>query len=217
MQLTAVVFDLDNTLHDKSATLALIAARDHAWARLDHLGIAAADWSHRYHELNQLKLDKAEVFARLGEDFSLPQPLTQALFTRFEQDFGATAQAFAGALELVTACKARGWKTGLVTNGRDGFQRAKLTGMGLTDQLDTVLTSGGFGLKKPDLRIFQACCQQLGVAPEQTAFVGDNFEADMQPALTLGMLAIWKSEMASTQVAFSSNRLSEIQAFLLSR
>ena len=87
--------------------------------------------------------------------------------------------------------------------------------MGIAQNLDAVVTSGGLGIKKPDLRIFRACLQMLDVEPNDAAFVGDDFAADMQPALELGMRAIWKSSSSSPQVAFSSDSLNEIQAFLL--
>lgn len=59
------------------------------------------------------------------------------------------------------------------------------------------------------------CLRQLDVEPSSVAFVRDDFEADMQPALELGMQAIWKSTVRSPRVACSSDSLHEIRAFLL--
>jgi HAD superfamily hydrolase (TIGR01549 family) len=105
-------------------------------------------------------------------------------------------------------------KVGIITNGRDTFQRSKVAGLGLTNAIDAVFTSGGIGFKKPDLRIFEACLAALAVEPSEAVYVGDDFAADMEPALALGMVAVWKSTATSEQVAFSSNLLSEIQAFI---
>jgi putative hydrolase of the HAD superfamily len=103
------------------------------------------------------------------------------------------------------------------TNGRDAFQRSKIDGMGVTKLVDSIVTSGGFGVKKPDPRIFVACLNQLQVAPESAAFVGDDFAADMEPAIALGMLPVWKNAERSNRVAFASHELTPIGQRLLSR
>ncbi|WP_457332606.1 HAD family hydrolase [Rhizobacter sp. P5_C2] len=215
MNLLAVLFDLDDTLHDKSATLRIVAAKQHLMGGLSSLGIHESDWESHYVELNKLRIEKTEVFARLRDRFSLSSDLAAALLTDFDNNLGASAQPHAGALDLVSACKSHGIKVGLVTNGRDAFQRSKIAGMGISENVDAVVTSGGLGIKKPDLRIFRACLRMLDVEPHTAAFVGDDFDADMRPALELGMQAIWKSASYSARVAFSSDNLHEIRAFLL--
>lgn len=214
MKLLAVLFDLDDTLHDKSATLRAVASKQYMAGELFSLGIPASEWTSQYVELNNRRIPKSEVFSHLRDRFLLPSSLAEWLLSDFDNNLGAVAQPYPGALDLISACKARGLKVGLITNGRDAFQRSKVVGMGLAD-FDAVVTSGGLGIKKPDLRIFRACLQLLDVEPSSAAFVGDDFDADMQPALELGMHAIWKSVVHSPQVAFSSDSLHEIRAFLL--
>ena len=45
--------------------------------------------------------------------------------------------------------------------------------------------------------------------------VGDDFAADMEPAISLGMHAVWKSTFTSPEVAFCSDQLNEIRVHLL--
>jgi len=215
MKLQAVLFDLDDTLHDKTATLREVAARQYVAGQLASLGIEEDDWESGYVELNNLRIEKTQVFDRLRDRYSLSSGLAEMLRADFDDNLGVSAKPYAGALTLVRSCRALGIKTGVVTNGRDAFQRSKISGMGIAEDLDAVVTSGGFGIKKPDLRIFRACLQMLDVTPDAAAFVGDDFEADMQPALELGMHAIWKSAASSPRVTFSSDNLNEIRAFLL--
>ena len=216
MNLRAVLFDLDDTLHDKSATLRAVAAKQYVTGELSSFGIDECQWESQYVDLNNLRIEKTEVFSRLQDRFSLPSELAGSLLADFDNNLGTVAKPYAGALDLVSSCKAQGMKIGLVTNGRDAFQRSKIIGMGIAENFDAVVTSGGLGIKKPDLRIFCACLQILDVEPSAAAFVGDDFAADMQPALELGMRAIWKSAASSPRVAFSSDDLNEIRAFLLS-
>lgn len=215
MELRAVLFDLDDTLHDKSATLKVVAETQFLAAALERQGINKISWQAAFLELNNLRIEKTEVFARLGQKFGLAIALEKTLLKDFDLNLGSFATPYAGALELLKACKMRGLKTGIVTNGRDQFQRSKIAGMGISSLVDSVVTSGGYGLKKPDHAIFLESLRQLSVDPQHAGFVGDDFEADMVPANALGMHAIWKSSMKSSAVAFSSNSLAEIQNFLL--
>jgi putative hydrolase of the HAD superfamily len=210
-----VLFDLDGTLHDKVATLRVMADRQFDTAPLAAHAVDREAWRRAYVDLNETRLAKPEVFWQLGERFRLPAPLVRTLLHDFDGQLGAHAQPVEGALEFVRACKGAGLKTGLVTNGRDAFQRSKVAGLGLAPWLDAVVTSGGFGRKKPDPAIFQSCLLQLGVDATQAAFVGDDFEADMRPARALGMRTVWKSVRRSPDVDVSDLQLAVLQKHLL--
>ena len=214
MPLQAVLFDLDDTLHDKSATLRRVGAQQHESHRLASLGVSIEPWLVRYLALNNQRIKKAQVFSTLGAEFSLPTSLTAALLEEFDADLGRQAVAYPGAVELLEWCRSRSLRTGIVTNGRDAFQRSKVAGMGVEHLVDAVFTSGGFGSKKPDLAIFRACLSSLQVNAEDAAFVGDDFDADMRPCLALGMRTVWKSRERSSDISFCSDSLSEIRAYL---
>jgi putative hydrolase of the HAD superfamily len=47
------------------------------------------------------------------------------------------------------------------------------------------------GVAKPDSRIFTGVLTQLDVRAAEAWMVGDNFEADIRPAGTLGMRTCW--------------------------
>ena len=50
--------------------------------------------------------------------------------------------------------------------------------------------SGTHGFRKPDVRLFLRCCEDLGVAPEECIMIGDRVDNDIAPARMLGMTAI---------------------------
>lgn len=215
MKLRAVLFDLDDTLHDKSATLKDVAERQFLTGALESQGIDRSSWRSAFLELNNMRIEKIEVYARLGRRFALAKDLERKLLDDFDHNLGSFAKPYVGTLELLKTCKLHGLKIGIVTNGRDQFQRSKIKGLGISTFVDSVVTSGGFGVKKPDHSIFLECLYQLSVSPQQVAFVGDDFDADMIPTNALGLQAIWKSAATSSLVAFSSDSLHEIQHFLL--
>jgi putative hydrolase of the HAD superfamily len=214
MELRAVLFDLDDTLHDKSATLQVIASSQFTAENLARYGIDEHAWQHTYLALNNLHIGKEEVFFRLGKQFRLPPELEIRLHRNYDNMIVQSVRAHRGAFAFLNECKSRGLKVGIVTNGSDAHQRKKIAGLGIGHLIDSLVTSGAFGLKKPDHRIFHQCLSELATEARDAAFVGDNFAADMEPALALGMQAVWKSAAESARVSFVSNDLSEIQAFL---
>ncbi len=210
----AVLFDLDDTLHDKSSTLSLMAARQYESFELNSLGVDEAAWREHYLRLHSINMPKTEVFARLAAECSLPESMPEDMLTEFDRDCGGQAQPFPGMQELLATCRDAGLVLGCVTNGRDHMQRSKLDGLGVTDLFDSIVTSGGFGAKKPDPSIFDRCLSELEVQRMDAFFVGDNFDADMRPAIDLGMHAIWKSSRGHESVPFASDSLHEIRAYL---
>ena len=216
MKISAVLFDLDETLHDKTATLTRMADLQFHHFDLGARAVDPAGWRGDYVRLNHRHIPKIEVFEMLTHRHDLPPSLTDSLLAHYDGTCGEQAQPFPGARETLERCQAAGLAIGCVTNGRDHMQRSKLAGLGLTGFFGSIVTSGGFGRKKPDPAIFQHCLQELGAEPSQAAFVGDSFSADMEPALALGMQAIWKSDRTDARVVCASDSLAEIGRRLLS-
>ena len=50
--------------------------------------------------------------------------------------------------------------------------------------------SGTHGYRKPDLRLFARCCDDLGVEPGECIMVGDRIDNDIWPAKHLGMKTV---------------------------
>ncbi len=62
---------------------------------------------------------------------------------------------------------------------------------GLTRYFDAVVISGEVGYRKPHPLVFQMLVDQLGVAKEDVAFVGDDADADVSGAQRAGLRPIW--------------------------
>ena len=188
----AVLFDLDDTLIDRSATILRFAARfardfgdwlaERDPARL-HAAIVAADRG-GYRSREEL----AENLLRL-----LPwreRPTGEVLQRYWADHFGPSSQASTGALGLISWLRARGVKTGIVTNGA-ATQHVKIDALGVRSHMDAIVVSEEVGYAKPDARIFRRALRHLRVEPREAWFVGDHPVNDVAGAAAVGMRAFW--------------------------
>jgi HAD superfamily hydrolase (TIGR01549 family) len=99
-----------------------------------------------------------------------------------------------GAPEILKAIKDAGMTIGLVSNTifPSKYHLGEMTQFGLLKYFDFTIFSSDVKTRKPGRRIFDLALAQAGSAPEQTAFVGDRFDADIIGAKNAGLTAIWK-------------------------
>jgi HAD superfamily hydrolase (TIGR01662 family) len=97
-----------------------------------------------------------------------------------------------GAVPLLWMLRARGLRVGLLSNTQfrsknhlDDLQRD-----GLFDLLDARVFSVDVGKRKPDPEIFHRALKELRTDPEETVYVGDNIECDVDGARAVGMWTI---------------------------
>jgi HAD superfamily hydrolase (TIGR01549 family) len=99
----------------------------------------------------------------------------------------------------VLSCLARRFRLGVVTNGIDRVQRARLEASRLDAFFDAVVTSEGCGFAKPDPRILQVALDALGVAPRSALYVGDDPDVDGGAAAGAGVAFCWVDRGARRQ------------------
>ena len=94
---------------------------------------------------------------------------------------------------ILKALRLAGLKLGIVTNASQpmAMRDAELETHGLLEFFpDCRLSAADAGYIKPDPRIFARALERLGTAPEETVFIGDNPDADIAGALSVGMKAV---------------------------
>jgi len=91
-------------------------------------------------------------------------------------------------LRAIARLRAQGLRVGALTNN---WARAEAEPgpHRLRPHFDVVIESQAVGLRKPDPRIYQLACRELGVAPPETAFL-DDIGMNLKSARTLGMHTI---------------------------
>lgn len=85
------------------------------------------------------------------------------------------------------------YTVGLITNGGEPTQTAKLEQLGITDAFETaVFCDPANGVEpKPAATPFDTALSDLGVAPAETVYVGNSFAADVVGARDAGLDVIW--------------------------
>ncbi len=107
----------------------------------------------------------------------------------------------AGTTAVLMAMR-RGWRVGVVTNGRPDIQARKVAALGLSPKVDAIVFAAehGSGAGKPDAEPFLEACRVLGVPPQQTVFVGDDLRCDIAGARAVGMSTIWLQASAPQRI-----------------
>ena len=68
---------------------------------------------------------------------------------------------------------------------------AQLDQVGLQPYFKAALSATGFGIAKPDVRIFHEAARLAGVQPHEVLHVGDDAALDVLGALDAGMQTVW--------------------------
>lgn len=189
-----ILFDLDDTLHDKKATLRIFGDRLYNEFNLQQY-VEESLFTNLFLTENIVIQPKDVVFNKLAKEFGFSTELEQKLKKTFDETFHNDAVLFDGVLETLDYLISLDVILGCVTNGREFFQRNKIEALGLTDYFRVIVTSGELGIKKPDYRIFREALTQIQSKPENVVFCGDSLKSDIQPAKELGMATIWKSNL----------------------
>ena len=116
-----------------------------------------------------------------------------------------------------------GYRLGLISNAGDDQDVQQLARrFGIDKYFDFILTSAACSYRKPHPRIFELALSNWYFLPAEAVMVGDNLEADVRGAQTVGLYAIWLSrragrrtpEQMSIQPDATLSTLYELPAFL---
>ena len=185
----AVVIDLDDTLlaTDLARRRGRRALRRY---QIDPRGFAAAEreWIARY-----LRGECGVDDVRAGRMAAVG--LTGALAAEADLLYRTVAAVYrprSSARRLLRGLRSAGIVTAILTNGTQYPQAQKIRESGFLELVDAVVYAGDSGIRKPDVRAFQATLDVVGGAPERALSLGDSYEHDIRGALELGFAGgVW--------------------------
>jgi HAD superfamily hydrolase (TIGR01549 family) len=101
---------------------------------------------------------------------------------------------YSGIIEMFAALRNKGFRLGIITDGRPEGQRAKIEVLGLSEMVDEIIITdelGGAQFRKPCDIAFRIMKERLGVDYGEMAYVGDNPTKDFIAPRALGMRTIY--------------------------
>lgn len=196
------LFDLDDTLfHHRQAVRDGIAA--HVASTLDLDAAAELDrWDeleelhyHRYltgelDYLGQRRARARDFMAGFGVALDSDAE-AEAWFETYLVEYVRAWALFDDALPCLRALTDAGVRIGMITNGIPSFQQPKLDTLELAAHFEHVVTSGEFGIAKPDPTIFLHTCALFRVDPSEALYVGDRLRTDALGAVGAGLTGVW--------------------------
>ena len=198
--ISAVLFDLDDTLmdHQTAAARAVAVWADEHGLRgepgdLAERWVAVSNrWYHRWQlrELTVGEQQRARVREFLPHLDLTRDDAAQAAFDAYADCYRAAWTPFPDARPALERARAARLAVGVLTNGIGEFQRAKLERAGLTDLVDAFVPSSELPWSKPDPRPFHTACARLGSDPASTLMVGDSLPHDVHGARAAGLPAV---------------------------
>lgn len=195
MYFDTILFDLDDTIHDRNKTLhnfiCLFIQR--YYSDLD-------DYSRQILEDTFVKIDKQgyrkreEVFAELNKILHWKHvPDLKELLDFWNNEFPKCAEPVINLQCVLEHFKNKNTKMGIVTNGSSAFQNTKIDKLGIRKYMKTIIISEEVNIRKPDPKIFQLALAKIQSNPDTTLFVGDNPIVDIKGANDSGLISVWVS------------------------
>lgn len=185
----AILFDLDDTLLNREASFEQFLR-----LQMQRLKLPLELQPHYAECVRVLdqggKGDRQQMFSILQQEF-FPGWHAGQLEDDFERHEWDSPVLYPGTYTALLQLRALGLKLGIVTNGSNKSQRAKMAFSKLSEYMDLVLVSEAVGLQKPDPQIFRMAVDQLAVVVKQCIFVGSHPEQDILGAQKAGLRAAW--------------------------
>jgi putative hydrolase of the HAD superfamily len=183
------LFDLDNTLFDRTSAYRMWATRYVGMMRLGHSEI---EWFCEMDEDGYA--DLRAVWTRAKQRFGLPEPVDELLAT-YRRTYLDACTPDDAVFAALSTLRERGWRVGIVTNGSMPHQADKADRLGLLPIVDAFCGSGELGVEKPDRRIFdeaiRRCTEGSPLDQEACWMVGDAPAPDIGGGRAAGLRTIW--------------------------
>jgi HAD superfamily hydrolase (TIGR01509 family) len=197
--------DLDDTLFDHSGATrdALAAVRGthsafQTWS-LDefdrrhrvvlealHLEVLAGKWT-----VEEARVERFRQLLKAAGVIESRADVLDGVSWGYRHAYEAAWRMIPGAVELVAAAKAAGWRLVIVTNNVVREQRLKVDRGGLTPFVDAMITSEEFGASKPDPRIIHHAIERVAATVDESVVFGDSLSTDIAGARAAGVRAVW--------------------------
>lgn len=203
MSYKALLFDLDNTLVDFSASEE--AGLQKIYSLYFHEYMSVTAFHFHYHHINKALWRQAEKgetsanyirinrFELLLKKFNLALK-SEDIAEAYENCLIEEVQWYPGVKETLIELK-QIHKIGIITNGLTFVQQQKYQRLQLMELCDCYFISELVGISKPHKEIFELALEKLQIEKCDTLMIGDSLSSDYLGAINTGLDFCWISSL----------------------
>lgn len=204
MNITHIVFDLDETLLDyakaqKTALQATVTRFGIPYSEpLRRVFSEYNDALWRMHEKGEITQQRLTVhrFELLLQHFDYPEISADALQEEYVGQLSEAAFLLPQAKEVCEELSKR-FSLAVATNGIPRVQRRRLRKSGLEGCFDHIFISQEIGKTKPDPDFFRIVLKELETTAEHVLMVGDSLHTDIAGGQSVGIYTCWVHDFLS--------------------
>ena len=186
-RITAVIFDMDNTLFDFVEAKLIACAAVIAYLKVPVEPVVLLKYFLR-------PIHGFESHENIRDFLHDNDRYSETAFVRccsiYDEEKIAAISPYPHVAETLSALRNRGLKLAVVTDAHNGNALKRLKKAGLEEFFNAVITMEMSGKAKPSPEPFLLAMNKLGVKASETILVGDSIRRDIMPAKALGILAV---------------------------
>ncbi len=189
-KLSAVIFDLDDTLYPEREYALSGFSAVARWAE-GEFGVPHAEGYAALKQMFEAGI-RGDTFNRWLAERSLPEQPWIPEMVREYREHMPELKPFDDAVPLLDRLRER-YRLALITQGYGPGQQRKLEALKLTQYFESIVIMGEDQREhwKPSSRPFERALSELEVPAHESAYIGDNPVKDFLGARQLGMKTVW--------------------------
>jgi putative hydrolase of the HAD superfamily len=190
-----ILFDLDDTIHDRNKSLCKFADLFEIKYSNELNYDSKLIMRDIFFEIDgQGYRPREEMFKELQSRVSWKyKPNLKELIDFWNVEFPKCAEPMANLYTVLDFFINENIKMGIVTNGYSDFQNTKIDKLNLRKYMKTIIISEEVNIRKPHPEIFHLALSRINSNNETTLFVGDNPLWDIKGAIDAGLIPVWLS------------------------
>jgi HAD superfamily hydrolase (TIGR01549 family) len=189
----AILFDLDNTLTNRRASIIAFARQFDKDFRHRHQMTQIDDIISIMHDADSGGYrPRKERWKMLQDRISWSEkPSADEMRDYWFSQLGYCAIGVKGLHNTLSELRNKGIQLGIITNGPTDLQNLTTNALNLRQYMDCVIVSETVGIQKPNKEIYEVALAEIKQAPSNVWFVGDNPATDLLGAYHMGMTTVW--------------------------
>lgn len=205
MKLRHLFFDLDNTLWDHRKNSVLCIQQLFQYNKVEQTyGLDFKDFYKVYETINEqlwadlrdAKIDKIDLRKhRFLDSFAHFGIHDEDLSFYFEEHFLDKIVNFnellPNCIQVLAYLKSKSYQIHILSNGFKEVTHHKIKASGISQYISTITSADELNIRKPNPRIFEFCLNKANAHIKESLFIGDDWIADVEGALGIGMEVIF--------------------------